>query len=130
MAALSTPDSLGQWLHDVIVRSFSDPSVQAHFRKAVREEMKAALAELPRSDRDGTMSVAKAAEFACVSDATIRDWISKGKLRALMAGNRYRIRMSDLESCMSPLHASSRMDIDKEASKIVRMCRKSRSGEK
>lgn len=48
------------------------------------------------------MTVTEAAGYACVKEATIRDWISSDKLKAFQAGNRWRIKLADLETAMKP----------------------------
>ena len=53
----------------------------------------------PRASRlDDCVTVAEAARIACVSPATIRDWLYKRKLASVKVGGRVCIRRRDLEA--------------------------------
>ncbi len=63
-------------------------------RALIREE----LAKLQAPD---LLTTAEAAAFAKLTAETLREWIADGKLRAVRAGKRYRIRRADLEAALA-----------------------------
>lgn len=100
-----------------IVRS---PLLRQIIKEAVREELKNFSMELAAAGTSGrTVTVAQAAKFAGVTDGTIREWIGKGRLTALKAGNRYRIKMEELERTMADVKHPEHVSLEAEAAMIV-----------
>jgi excisionase family DNA binding protein len=64
----------------------------------VAAQVAAALAERPAVA--DLLSTAEAAQYAKVSQRSIRRWLDQGKLRALHAGRELRIRRADLDQLM------------------------------
>lgn len=58
---------------------------------------------------DNCVSVADAARIACVSPATVRDWLYKRKLASVKVGGRVCIRRRDLEA-LATVRQSERWD--------------------
>ena len=67
-------------------------------RAIVREEIRAALTEVPRTDaeQDAYLSVRRAAAFVDVHPDTIRAWIKAGRLSGYRAGRELRVLRSEL----------------------------------
>jgi excisionase family DNA binding protein len=116
---------LEQWLRDAIVDVLKNPEVQFELKRLMQDELESAMKKLISSmTPTTTMSVAQAAKYAGVAEATIRDWIKKDKLGAMKAGNRFRIKLNELEACMAfNPGRCTKTDIDKEATKILRLTR-------
>lgn len=68
-------------------------------RTIVREELRAALADLPTGP--AILTVEQAAGLAGVSEKTLCSWIKRGRLKASRPGRRYQITRSDLDACMT-----------------------------
>ena len=116
------PDLLG-WLLEAVSQTV---------REVVREEIASLRDEIVSSgggssSTERLMTVAEAAGYARVKEATIREWINEGKLPALQAGNRWRIRPGDLEAAMAPAGGTA-VNLDAEADNIIRLGRKRRDG--
>lgn len=125
----TTPDAIGGWVRLLLTDVLRSPEVRTELRALLREELKAQRPALP-GPSDRMLTTAVAAEYAGVKEATIRDWISKGKLRAFRAGNRFRVRLSDLEVSMSAPAAHPGENLDHEAAKIISMRRRRSEGSK
>lgn len=93
-------------------------------RGIIREELAKAGQLSSTNAVEGFLSVEQSALIAGVSRDTIRDWIAKGKLHvAGKAGNRYRIRKTDLENCLKPA-LQTPIDPEEEARKIISLERR------
>jgi excisionase family DNA binding protein len=116
---------LEKWLRGAIVDALKSPDVQFEIKRLMQEELESAMKKLISSSTPtGTMTVAEAAHYAGVAEATIRDWIKNNRLGAMKAGRRFRIKLSDLEESMAfDTVRCTRADIEKEAKKIVRLAR-------
>lgn len=73
-------------------------ALRVAIRQIVREEIELALAET--TEPAEWLTTREAAEFARVSQGTLRRWRREGRLRAEGAGNRLRWRRSDVEKMM------------------------------
>lgn len=85
-----------------------DLALRAIVREAVREEMRAILAEQgarnvgpPGGEGQGYLSIARAAAFADVAPGTLRRWIRSGRLPVRRAGRVYRVGRADLEDFLA-----------------------------
>lgn len=89
-----------------------DETIRSLVREVVRDEVRAALRQVPdRSERrnvatasdagGGYVSLARAAAFADVAPGTLRRWIRSGRLRARRAGRVYRLSLADLEAMLA-----------------------------
>lgn len=73
-----------------------------YIRQAVRQEVRAALAEhQPAVRASALMTIPEAAEWAKVSTATIRRAVRKGELASRKAGRAHRIAPSELDAWLS-----------------------------
>lgn len=80
-------------------------------RRVVREENERLLTRVAElvgdtqtpmsSESSPFMTVRQAAEFAAVTERTIRDWVRSGELPKFTAGRLLRVRAVDLEQYMS-----------------------------
>lgn len=68
-------------------------------RTIVREELRAALTDLPTGP--AILTVEQAAALAGVSEKTLCSWIKRGRLKASKPGRRYQITRSDLDACLA-----------------------------
>jgi excisionase family DNA binding protein len=72
--------------------------VEAKVRQVVREELRAALAEVgQRRGDDCFLSIARAAELADVHPDTVRGWVRGRQLPEHRAGRELRVKRSELE---------------------------------
>jgi excisionase family DNA binding protein len=97
----------------------------AAVRGAIRSELAlvlapGVLAQTPKSSRpcDELLTVSAAAQFAHVSQGTIRNWLKKG-LRRCGHGRTIRIRRQDLEEFMSQPQRGAPLSAEQRAAKIV-----------
>lgn len=89
-------------------RGVLDPLLDAledRFRRIIREELHA-LSEEPETAHSGPVdeeyiTADRAAEIAGVQPATIRHWITTGKIREYRAGRLLRVRRGDLDLFLS-----------------------------
>lgn len=81
-------------------------------RLVVREELQRAGVQ---DGPDRLMTVKAAADFAGLKPATIREWITSGKLKALKAGPHWRIELLDLKAAMDPSPAQARIAEEQDA---------------
>jgi excisionase family DNA binding protein len=70
-------------------------------RTAVREELRAGLADLRPAPAGQYLTIKEAAELARVSRDSLRRWIGAGRLTARRAGRELRIERSALEAFLS-----------------------------
>lgn len=70
-------------------------------RNVVREELRAALAELKPRAPGEYLTVVQAAEAAQVAEDTVLRWLGNGRLKGSRAGARWRVRRDDLERFLS-----------------------------
>ena len=85
-----------------------DLALRAIVREAVREEVRAVLAEQDArnvrplgAEGQGYLSIARAAAFADVAPGTLRRWIRSGRLPVRRAGRVYRVGRADLEDFLA-----------------------------
>jgi excisionase family DNA binding protein len=92
-------------------------------RDVVRIEVRAALHEERPSHTevgaDPYLSIAEAAKFAGVHEATIRSWISRGHVPGYRAGRHRRIKRAELERFMTRVSDEDSVDIDARAAKLA-----------
>lgn len=96
-------------------------------RGVVREEIRLALREVevrkPSRTSEETIefvTVKRAAKIASVHPATVRSWLSDGKLKPYRAGRVFRVKIADLEAFLARDHdKSSPIDIEKRATEIL-----------
>lgn len=106
-------------------------SILDHVVDRLRDEIvSAVLPHLPGSNDDrqvghggDLLSVGEAARAVDVRPGTIRDWIKRGRLNAVRAGRRYRIRRADLQRSLQAPEAGAAVSISEAASEIIRSCR-------
>jgi hypothetical protein len=65
-------------------------------RQAIREELRAVLADLPRPSEDRRVTGTEAAAAAGVSLATLRQWAADGKVRRYGEGRNQRFALSEV----------------------------------
>ena len=127
MSSPHLPESIWQFIQDLVVSALQTPNVKAMFSNLLRQEINASLTGLSVHQRTRLMTVAEVADYTKRSAATIRDWIKRGKLRAMHGGRGYLIEHGDLVDCMTRVpQGKSEIDIDHEAADIVRMSRQRR----
>ena len=72
-------------------------------RNALRDDMRTVLREelgsraLEAPDKQGWTQLKRAAEYADLKPVTLRRWIKRGKLPFIKEGNKYRIRLADID---------------------------------
>ena len=97
-------------------------------RAVVREELAGLKDELaalhPEAPVNKLMTVAEAAEYAGVKEATIRDWINRGKLSAVKAGQQWRMKPVDLDAAMQAGTQDDGPDLDAMADNIIALASK------
>ena len=94
-------------------------------RSTIREEL-ARAGGAPGASGD-FMSVAQAANYLGIKPATVRDWISTGRLHAKKAGSRWRIKAEDLEAAMVvPQPRTTDREVEERAGAIIRDIRQGR----
>ena len=123
---MSGDDALRYVLRGALADAFQSREVREVLRELLREELGTAPERQPADgDGDPLMTVAEAARYAGVTEATIRDWISRGQLgNPRRAGNRWRLHRSDLEQAMRPPgEERKRVDIDAVAGQLVSLDR-------
>ena len=89
-------------------------------RQVVREELERAGSPWG-ANPEGFMTVKQAAEHAGVKPATLREWLTAGKLRGAKAGNRWRVAREDLVAFLRSQGAGAGevVDLDAEASRLL-----------
>lgn len=95
------------------------------FRRIIREEVRAALAEQSKSP-DEYLTIEEAARIAKVHHSTVRGWVKDGSLAA--GGPPYRIRATDLAERLAHRHPPPATDLDQLAAQIVQKRRARRGG--
>jgi excisionase family DNA binding protein len=100
------------------VRDVVREVVRDEVRRVLREEL-ANLTTQPSANDGGYLSIAEAANFAKVHEATIRAWIGKGSLRGFRAGRHHRVHRSDLDRFLASNSAGGDVDLDARASRLA-----------
>ena len=120
-ASFGLEQAAARLVRAAFLSALRDPLVLKEIRKAVRDEIGVPEKRTATGLAfDGeTVTVQQAAKFANVTDGTIRDWISKGKLTSLRAGNRHRILRDDLLRCMADKETREVISFEAEAARIV-----------
>lgn len=119
----SPPPDFGGWLFQLITEA-----VRTAIKKenaSLRDEIVSALEA--KASMNGLMTVAEAAGYARLTESTIRDWINTRKLKAFQAGNRWRIKLADLETAMKPQGpVKEAREVEERASNIMNDLRRQR----
>lgn len=93
--------SLESDLRDLI-REATKLALRDELPAIIREHLRPFLArQEATTDRGEALSTHAAAEYAGVSPATIREWVSAGRLRAQRAGRVLKVRKSDLDAFLA-----------------------------
>ncbi len=89
--------------------------VREELKRVLREELRSALEQLRAAPNSETefLSVKEAAELTRVSEATVRDWMTRG-LRRYGQGHVVRIRRAELLVFLSPDTDGEGKEIDIE----------------
>jgi excisionase family DNA binding protein len=120
--------SLEDDLRDLI-RDVTRLTLREVLPELLREYLKPHV-DAPRRERiDGTpLSSKAAADYAGVSPETIREWVSKGLLRAQRAGRVIKIRQSDLDAYLARAgsHDDGVIDLSERAREILSGKKRSR----
>ena len=97
-------------------------------RAVVREELaglKDELASLqPAAPVGKWMTVGEAAGYAGVTEGTIREWINRGKLSAVKAGQQWRVKPTALDAAMQAGARDDSPNLDAMADNIVALAGK------
>ena len=110
-------------------RVFDEDALVQLIGDAVKQAVQDALVPIARASTvaveqvstDEYLAVRTAAAIAKVHEATIRDWISRGSLRAYRAGRHVRLKRSDLDEYLarSPQGKAPPIDMAERAARIV-----------
>jgi excisionase family DNA binding protein len=94
--------------------------VREEMKRVLREELRSAIEQLRATANAGTefLSVKEAAELTRVSEATVRDWMTRG-LKRYGQGHVVRIHRGELLLFLSPGTDSAGKEIDIEEHAIA-----------
>lgn len=112
---------------DAVLREAIHAAVREVLPEVIRAEvlplvaqLQEALAAEPANSNGEYVSTRKAAAIAGVQPATIRRWISDGRLTECRAGRHIRVRVGDLRACIEKQEAPGVIDLEMRARELLR----------